>query len=406
MQMLSKLAALSAMTLLVGCADNAKSPTEGEVSSSLATESRTSASAYLKADPLASRLPAIEGSCILSIRNSTGKYVSRLVHVAQLSSRTHTSELIRFAYRGWSPLDSFPSRLAICTIQNTADALAMAQRAFRSSVVSLPDLIKEQQPDGSKSSSPSIIVRPERMTLIPAELRSPRVPIVVSDGNLAAASAPVGSTSARGAVRLNGTSSSSQVCTIDPIIPEAGCEGFGGGGGGGYCNVGSLIPEPGCIVEPETPITEPPFNGGAPSTPTVVPPSYIPPTCQAKLEYVHPSSSPDTFGWASVHAWTQCPEPMAVITTTVTLLRMSCFLYIFCNYYPIGIGVDVKANHVFTDANAKYNPCHFGGGWQYFSASSIHTALTTSGFFGGTTMTWKPQGFGLQCAQGGGIPQF
>lgn len=349
------------------------------------------AASYLTPDPLAARLPSSPGTCILGIRDSAGRYLSRTVSVPRLAGGPVTSGVLRFVYRGWSALDSVPSRIGVCTIANTKEAIANAEIAFMSKVVPLATLIEEQSPPSVSKASVSMVRRRPRLTIIPSALRNPHVPIVVADGISTPSNVGISAT---------------QACTPDPIIPEPGCEGQGGGsnGGGGsptFCDLNAIIPEPGCIVENETPWTLPPPPNGSPTTPSVGSLPSSPVICVARLDNIHLSTSANTYGDVSVHASTTCPVSVPYLLTTVTLFRGVCVLGVICSNYPVGTpGVKNQVNHIFANTNSKVGICDFGQGMHYFSASSYHAIVDPSLNPSNTSLSWKPEFFGFECFTG------
>ncbi len=342
---------VAALMALTSCADAPVAPS--------AADGALSASARIRGLPnpndlLASRLPTVAGSCILMSRNKSGQYVSRNVKLPALAANARGSALARFAYRGWKANDSTPSRLAVCTIENSLAATMQAQRVFRShdtkaaaisaratAIRSSADISMgtRDATDDLRPTLTRINAAAYGLVSIPAELARPAVPTVMTDGEITETADGIRTLSLDGAP-----------CTQDPIIPEPGCEGDGGTGSGGgsgggpvYCDVSAIVVAEGCTIEGETFSPEPPVAGPLPEEAVANIASSVPEDfgCEGRLDFPHYSSTEGFVGRVNVKGTTTCAVN-AVLVARVTLYRQFCIAGLFCNWFPVDNGFDAS----------------------------------------------------------------
>jgi hypothetical protein len=278
------------------------------------------------------RLPRESGTCLATTQMKDGTLRTRLVHLRLPESvkNRKTSSLGYFMHANVVDQDSFPTRMALCTLPQTAEAADYFSRGFsRAANLSVRGA---QQSNTSTAKDYREFINQDILASNPTSVSA-----VLMTRAVAPSLRQLGA----------GTVSLSSVCDPNAIIQEPDCvpDGSGGGGGSGgtpqYCDPGAILAETDCALEEETIPETPPTVW-----PDVVtnPPTYYP--CRGwllteKLPAVTSMWGAGVFPRIVGNMKIVCDNTQASLAITYILKRQSCFLG-WCIHPTINRGTQFK----------------------------------------------------------------
>lgn len=353
----SLLAVPAALLMIVtACEDNAPLPTSPNPPGSL--RSQVTGESVQSTDPLSNRLSTTPGACLVAVRGTDGRYLSRAVTVELPKAIASSSATIaRFAYRGWAPAVPEPVLLAVCSIPDAGSARAYFEKRFGGKYMKPTQLLAFAQTVGvagvenwAGGASPHLV----QGTVA-----------YITDG-LASES------EATKSARPGGVTAMMVACD-DPtaIIPPEDC--------GGYSGEDEYVPV-------NAPAEDYRFPFGAMPLPLPVPVIV----CTGLTEDPHLSTTPGFEGRINVKARTTCPFDLTISVRTA-LFRERCTWFICL---PQQIGPTDTQTTFGTFVEAKSNAlCVWPSGW--YKAYSAHSVTNYYGTTGGQTQSpWT----GIRCA--------